>query len=488
MGSLFLVAASAGALRVCGAGAPQSLAPKKPNVLMISIDDLNDYVRFLGGYAGPIHTPNLDRLAARGVAFTNAHVQAPLCGPSRASILSGLRPSTTGVYGMIDDDSLRNASPALEDIIFLPEYFGDHGYHTMGIGKIFHKHAPEGAFAESGGRYRGFGPVPEERFRWSGHSGLPGYGRTSTDWGAFPDRDSLMPDHASATWAVERLGRSYDDPFFLAVGFLRPHVPFYVPPAWFDLYPLDSIALPPYFSADTADLPPVAHRINDLPMMPSTEWAIRSGEWASIIQAYLASISFVDAQVGRILDALDASDHADNTIVVLWSDHGYRMGEKGTFAKHCLWETATRVPFVMAGPGIEPARIDRPVELLSVYPTLLELTGLPAYARAEGRSLASLIRGTDQPHTTATAITTFGYGNHAIRTARYRYIRYEDGGEELYDHASDPEEWFNLALVPASAPVLKRLRGYLPTDIPWARASSYDWQPYFTKQKARYSE
>jgi arylsulfatase A-like enzyme len=456
---------------------------------MISIDDLNDYVGFLGGYAGAIHTPNLDRLAARGVAFTNAHVQAPLCGPSRASLLSGLRPSTTGVYGMIDDDSLRNASPALEDIIFLPEYFADHGYRTLGIGKIFHQHAPEGVFAESGGRYPGFGPLPEERFRWSGLTDRPGFGRTSTDWGAFPDRDTLMPDYASANWAVEQLGKDHANPFFLAVGFLRPHVPLYVPPAWFELYPRDSIVLPPYFSADTADLPTMAHQINDLPMMPSTDWAIRSGEWTAILQAYLASISFVDAQLGRILDALEASDYADNTIIVLWSDHGYRMGEKGTFAKHCLWETATRVPFIVAGPGIEARRIDQPAELLSIYPTLLELAGLPAYPRNEGRSLAGLIRGTSDVDPAAVAITTFGYGNHAVRTARYRYIRYENGGEELYDHASDPEEWFNLATAPVpiaiGTPILQRLRNHLPTDAPWAAASSYDWQPYFAEQKAR---
>ena len=457
-----------------------------PNVLMISVDDLNDYVGHLGGYAGEIHTPNIDRLAARGVAFTNAHVQAPLCGPSRASVMTGLRPSTTGVYGMIDDDSLRGASPALDDIRFLPEYFADHGYRTMGIGKIFHEHTPAGALQESGGRVRGFGPVPEERFSWSGRSDREGFGRTSTDWGAYPDQDSLMPDHASASWAIDRLAEEHTDPFFLAIGFLRPHVPFYVPAPWFDSYPRDSIALPPYFSADLDDLPPTARRINDLPMMPSTEWAIRSGEWTAILQAYLASISFVDAQIGRLLDALDASPYADNTIVVLWSDHGYRMGEKGTFAKHCLWEPATRVPFLISGPGIAPAVVDQAVELLSLYPTLLELTGLPPYTRNEGQSLAGLVRGTVLADSSAAAITTFGYGNHAVRTDRYRYIRYEDGGEELYDHAVDPEEWFNLADDERYAKVIDRLKQRLPTgDAPWAAASQYTFQPYFVAQKAR---
>jgi iduronate 2-sulfatase len=230
-----------------------------PNVLFIAVDDLNDWLGCMNGHPNA-KTPNMDKLAAQGVLFTNAHCQAPLCGPSRASLMTGLRPSTTGIYGMIHDDEIKSDNEATKDILFLPEYFKNQGYHTMGIGKLFHSHAPDGLFHESGGRYKGFGPLPEERFVWDGvgTSDRVRYGRTSTDWGAFPESDTLMPDHQSADWVIERLSRDYEQPFFLGVGFLRPHVPLYVPQKWFDLHPVDDLALPPYKADDLYDVPPVA--------------------------------------------------------------------------------------------------------------------------------------------------------------------------------------------------------------------------------------
>jgi len=457
---------------------------ERPNVLFIAIDDLNDWLGSMGGHPNA-KTPNMDALAARGVLFQNAHCQAPLCGPSRASIMTGLRPSTTGIYGMINDNKIKSDNPVTSEIIFLPEYFKQQGYHTMGIGKLFHRHAPDGLFGESGGRYKGFGPLPEERFVWDGFGG-ENYGRTSTDWGAFPALDSMMPDHQSVDWASERLQREYDEPFFLAVGFLRPHVPLYVPQPWFDLHPTDDIELPSYKADDLEDVPPVAHKINDLPMMPSTEWAIKSGNWDDIIQAYLACVTFVDDQVGRLLESLDNSAYADNTIIVLWSDHGYRMGEKGTFAKHALWEEATHTPLIFAGPDIPSGRVvDEPVELLSIYPTLLELSGLPAYNRNEGRSLVPLMQEAES-YQAWYAITTFGRNNHTVRTKDFRYIRYEDGGEELYDHTADPLEWYNLANQAQYNQKKEALRQYLPaTNVPWNVHSSYTFQPYFVEQKAR---
>ncbi|MEM6845064.1 MAG: sulfatase [Bacteroidota bacterium] len=456
-----------------------------PNVLFIAIDDLNDWMGVMQGHPDA-KTPNMDKLAARGVLFQNAHCQAPLCGPSRASIMTGLRPSTTGIYGMIDDNKIRSDNPATADIIFLPEYFKQQGYHTMGIGKLFHRHAPEGLFHESGGRYKGFGPLPEERFVWDGFGG-ENYGRTSTDWGAFPANDSLMPDHQSVDWASERLKREYEQPFFLAVGFLRPHVPLYVPQPWFDLYPTEELSLPSYKADDLEDVPPVAHKINNLPMMPTTEWAIKSGNWDDIIQAYLACVSFVDHQVGRLLESLDNSAYADNTIIVLWSDHGYRLGEKGTFAKHALWEQATQVPLIFVGPGVPAGKVvTEPVELLSLYPTLLELAGLPAYDRNEGRSLVPLIKEEAINPGDWYAITTFGRNNHAVRTNDFRYIRYEDGGEELYDHTNDPQEWNNLTNQSEYQSQKETLSKYLPeTNVPWNTHSSYTFQPYFVEQKAR---
>lgn len=458
-----------------------------PNVLFIAVDDLNDWLGVMEGHPNA-QTPNMDRLAKQGVLFQNAHCQAPLCGPSRVSLMTGLRPSTTGIYGMIDDDLIKEDNKVTSDIIFLPEYFKNQGYYTMGIGKLFHQHAPEGLFDESGGRYKGFGPVPEERFVWEGYGGK-GYGRTSTDWGAYPAADSLMPDQQSAAWAIDQLNNDYDSPFFLAVGFLRPHVPLYVPQRWFDLYPTDSLKLPSYKADDLEDVPPIAHQINDLPMMPSTEWAIKSGNWDDIMQAYLACISFVDDQIGKVLEALDKSPHVENTIIVLWSDHGYRMGEKGTFAKHALWEEATHAPLMFSGPGIPKGKhIDEPVEHLSIYPTLLELCGLPAYSKNEGRSLVPLMReesSADEWY----AITTFGMNNHAVRTKDYRYILYEDGGEELYDHTIDPLEWNNIADHQAYQEMKKQLQEYLPkTNMPWTEHSSYTFQPYFVDQKKRSDE
>ncbi|WP_139211790.1 alginate lyase family protein [Neolewinella agarilytica] len=462
-----------------------------PNVLFLAVDDLNNLIGRLEGVNYGVKTPNLDRLAAKGVLFSNAHCQAPLCGPSRASIMTGLRPSTTGIYGMIPDDKIRSGdNQATKDIILLPEYFRDHGYHTMGIGKLFHKHAPAGAFHESGGRVKGFGPLPPERFVWDGFgtSDRKKYGRTSTDWGAFPEVDSLMPDHQSVNWAIERLNRTYEQPFFLGVGFLRVHVPLYVPQKWFDLYPLDSIKTMPYRADDLKDVPPVALQINDLPMMPTTDWAIENGEWPKILQAYLACVSFVDYEIGRLLDELEASQHADNTVIVLWSDHGYRLGEKGTFAKHALWESATKAPLLFIAPDLPKGLvIDQPAEMLSIYPTLTELCGLPAYDRNEGRSLVSLMRG-DEGKDEQLAITTFGMNNHTVRSERFRYIQYEDGGEELYDHTEDPHEFTNQADNPRYQKEKASLKKQLPGEnAQWAPHSSYSFQPYFVEQKARTS-
>jgi arylsulfatase A-like enzyme len=463
----------------------------RPNVLFIAVDDLNDWLGCMNGHPNT-KTPNIDLLASKGVLFSNAHCQAPLCGPSRASLMTGLRPSTTGIYGMIDDNKIKSDNESTEEIIFLPEYFKNHGYHTMGIGKLFHRHAPDGLFNESGGRSPGFGPLPEKRFVWDGYgtSEREKYGRTSTDWGAYPEADSLMPDHKSVNWAIERLSRKYEKPFFLAVGFLRPHVPLYVPQKWFDLHPVDNLEMTPYKSDDLNDLPPVAHLINDLPMMPSTDWAIANNEWANIIQAYLACVSFVDYEVGRLLDALEKSKHAGNTVIVLWSDHGYRLGEKGTFAKHALWETATRAPLIFTAPNLPKGKlIGTPAEMLSIYPTLLDLCGLPAYDRNEGLNLVPQMLGEDSQIDERIAITTFGMNNHGLRTSEYRYIRYEDGGEELYEHNSDPNEWYNIAGEPGNAETIEGLKKYLPvTNANWNVHSSYTFQPYFVEQKERTSK
>lgn len=464
----------------------QKPSKPQPNLLMISIDDLNDWLGCMGGHPNT-KTPNIDRLASKGVLFKNAYCQAPNCGPSRASIMTGLRPSTSGIYGQIDDNNIRKENFETEDVIFLPEYFKKQGYHTMGIGKIFHHHAPDGVFDESGGRSGGFGPFPSERFVWSGKSNREGYGGTSTDWGAFPEVDSLMPDYKFAKWTVDRLNQDYDKPFFLAIGFNRPHVPWYVPQKWFDMHPLDSIVTPAYIKNDLDDVPEIALQITDLPFMPTTEWAIESGEWPKIVQAYLACVSFVDFYVGEILNALESSKYADNTIVVLWSDHGYRLGEKGTFAKHSLWEEATNAPLIFSGPGIQKGKsIYSPAEMLSIYPTLLDLCGFESNKRNEGITLAPILKG-ETENDMQFALTTFGWGNHAVRTKDFRYIQYSDGSEELYDHGSDPNEWFNLASDEKTNDHIHRLKKYLPeVNNPYAKYSANSFNPYFKADKIRH--
>ena len=450
----------------------------KPNVLMILVDDLNDWIGCMSGNPS-VRTPNIDRLASKGMLFTNAHCQAPLSGPSRASLLTGLRPSTTGIYGMIPDDEISKASEATKDILFLPEYFAKNGYHTMGVGKIFHDHAPEGVFHESGGREKGFGPIlPDgKRFHWK-------KGYTQTDWGAFPETDEEMPDYRTAQWAINQLGKKHSQPFFLAAGFLRPHVPWYVPQKWFDMYPVQSVSLPPYRKNDKDDVSPIAIEMDKMEMMPTTEWAIENNQWRNMVQAYLACISFVDHYIGEVLRALENSEYRDNTIVVLLSDNGYRLGGKDVFAKWCLWQEATKVPLIISYPESKKTGVcDVPAELLDVYPTLLDLCNLPEYKTNEGKSLKPFVMGIDHK-SDYYAVSTCGRNNHAVVSNNYRYIRYEDSSEELYDHSSDPNEWFNIAYKPESSETKKHLQKKLPKiNRLWSGRSEYNINDYFTKQR-----
>ena len=472
------LSAAALASQACSPMSESAAEPAPPNVLFLAVDDLNTWLGCMEGHP-QAKTPNIDRLAARSVVFHNAHCQAPICGPSRASLMSGYLPSTTGIYGQVRDPDLREASPETGSTPFLPEWFGQNGYHTMGVGKLFHRHAPEGAFAESGGRVDGFGPRPPERLKWDRRG-------TSTDWGAFPETDEEMPDFGTAEWAVERLQREHDKPFFLGAGFLRPHVPWHVPKKWFDMFPPDELEMPPYQPGDQGDVPEISRQLHALPMMPTTDWAIETDQWKDIVQAYLACVAFVDAQVGKVLDALDASPYADNTYVVLWGDHGYHIGEKNRFGKHSVWEEATRTPLMIGGPGIAPGMTRKPAGLIDLYPTLLDLCGLPANPANEGHSLRPLLDdpvSADWPHV---ALTTYGRNNHGVRDERYRYIRYEDGSEELYDHEDDAHEWNNLAADPTYEEMKERLAAHLPeTNVPWSEKSVYDYNQYLTDHRER---
>jgi arylsulfatase A-like enzyme len=430
----------------------------RPNVLLIAIDDLNDWVGCLGGHPDG-HSPNIDRLAKRGTLFTNAHCQAPICNPSRTSIMYGLRPSNSGIY-------MNAPRPwtvdSLQKRVTMPKHFQAHGYKTYTTGKIYHG---------SGLPMKDFevvGPRPGQRIKLDerlippsdeGAKGLWDFGAQAYD-------EKQFQDYSDASWAIDVINddSSTDGiPFFLAVGFYRPHVPWYAPTRVFDDIPLDSVDLPAVRDDDRNDVPAIAWQLMKAPAAPPHRWFVESGNWRKAVQSYLACIRWTDEQVGRLIAALDASPHAENTVVVLYSDHGFFLGEKQRWAKQSLWERATRVPFIITAPGMPAqASCPRPVELLSIYPTLIDLCGLTPRDDLDGISLRPLLEDSNAEWNHH-AITTHGKDNHAVRDERYRLIRYRDGSEELYDLKNDPNEWNNLAEDPKYASLKAELAGSIPT-------------------------
>lgn len=426
--------------------------PARPNVVLISIDDLNDWTGCLGGHP-QAKTPNIDRLAKRGTLFANAHCQSPVCNPSRASMMTGRYPHASGVYFLSPD--LKQA-PALKDLTTLPEAFALAGYRTMAVGKLFHG-GDQRFFQSYGGNNGGFGPRPQKKISQP-------HGHPLWDWGTYPADNEDMPDWKAADWAVERLAETHDSPFFLAVGFYRPHVPMYAPQQWFDEHPREEIQLPLVNEKDREDLSQYAIDLtNREHVSPEHEWVKSANQWEHAVQAYLASITFADHCVGRVLDALDASTHRDDTIVVLFSDHGFHLGEKQRWAKRTLWEDGTRVPLIVSAPGFAPNTSHRPAELIDIYPTLLELAGMKEDSAQQGQSLVPLMQDPDAPWGHP-AITSFGPDNYAVRSTRYRFIQYRDGSQELYDHQSDPHEWRNVVDDPNLAEVVRFHAGFVPKD------------------------
>jgi choline-sulfatase len=449
------------------AAAPAEQA--RPNVLFIAIDDLNDWVGCLGGHP-QAKTPNIDRLARRGTLFTNAHCQAPLCNPSRTSLLTGLRPTTTGIYGLAP---WFRTVPAFKDRVTLPQYLASHGYLTLTTGKVWHGGYPPRKEREK--EFHVWGPGASVGARPARKLvTTPGGNHPLVDWGTFPHKDEDKGDWKVASWAVEQLQAKPRQPFFLAVGFFLPHVPCYATQKWFDLYPEDQLRMPVVKADDRADTPEFSWYLHWKLPEPRLSWLKKSHQWKPLVRAYLASISFMDSQVGRVLDALEASGQADNTIIVLWSDHGWHLGEKAISGKNSLWEESTRVPLIFAGPGVaKNARCARPAELLDLYPTLVELCGLPARKDLEGHSLVPQLKDASAPRTWP-AITSHNQGNHTVRSEHWRYIRYADGSEELYDHRNDPNEWNNLAKDPKYAKVIKDHARWLPKiDSPPAPGSKH---------------
>ncbi len=440
---------------LAGDSSPRNLTQRPPNVLFIVVDDLNDWTGFMGGHPQS-RTPHMDALARQGRLFLNAHCAVPVCSASRVSVMSGVAASTHGSYEL---GPRYEELPGVRDLPTIQRYFKNHGYQTISGGKVLH-HGFTGRLAQDIDLSLGREKSPRPKGRLNRPQGWSG----AWDWGAFPEADGEMADYRLAQRAAAVLRKDFEQPFFLSVGFFRPHVPLFVPPKWFDLFDEEAIKIPKSPRSDLDDIPSNFLSINQYAAAPTHAEVVGHGKRESLTHAYLASVSFVDHCVGIVLNALKSSPHADNTVIVLWSDHGFHLGEKQHWAKRTLWEESTRVPLLIAGPGIrsdEPCRTA--VSLIDIYPTLIELCQLPDNQKLEGVSLMPQLKdpraAREQP-----AVTSSYFGNHSIRTRDWRLIVYENGAEELYDHRNDPDEFRNLAGAPAYQEIKSELARWLPVD------------------------
>ncbi len=424
---------------------------KKPNVLFIAIDDLRDWVGYLHRNE-QTKTPNIDRLAKMGTAFTRSYCAAPVCNPSRAALMSGLRPSTTGVYG--NETDWRKIVP--EDKPLTAAFRGA-GYWVGGAGKIYH-----GSF--------------ERRSEWDDYLDNEGGGKAEKKlspnakddgvggikFAPLDCEDSDLPDWKITDYGIEQLGKAHDKPFFLAVGLHKPHMAWNVPQKWYDMFPLSDIKLPPYKEDDLADIPPAG--VAMAKPQGDHKAMLDSGRWKEAVQACLAATAYTDMNIGRLLDAFDKSPHKDNTIIVFWCDHGWHLGEKHHWRKFALWEEATRAPLLWFVPGLtKPGSVcERTVDFMSIYPTLMDVCGIPKPAHVEGLSIKPLLADPAAAWATP-ALTTHGFNNHGVRNEGWRYIRYANGEEELYNEATDPNEWTNLAQDPQYNGTKAELAKVMPT-------------------------
>lgn len=431
-------------------------AAERPNVLMLCIDDMNDWCGFLEGHP-QAQTPNMDALAAKGVNFTNAHCTAPGCSPSRNALFLGVEPHKSGLYpfynlNKINDGSLDRFT------VPLPKMFKDNGYKTCGLTKVYHNPDNSWRQSEQWDEYKSYGDSNLKVIKEKGYHPEPYNKRTI----ACPASNELKDfrDYQSAMHAVRFLEKNHTEPFFLAVGFILPHTSFIMPEANWDRFDFP-IEEPPFRADDLADVP-LAGRSNaqiyvEIPVR-------RDNAWEEIRRGYLASVNFTDDNVGRVLDALEGSPYADNTIIILWSDHGFHLGEKRSFSKFSLWNEATRVPFIIYDPRNKTGNgrvCEEALGLINVYQTLADLTGLEAPDYVDGMSLSPWLSNPSLSKEEPT-MTTWGRGNYTLRTKEWRYTRYFDGSEELYSEANDPNEWINLAQNPAYAEIKSKFIPYLP--------------------------
>jgi arylsulfatase A-like enzyme len=461
----------------------------QPNIVFISIDDLNDWVGFLG--YKQVKTPHMDRLATRGFSFSNAHCPAPVCGPSRTAILSGMRPVTSGVY----DNNIK-FSRDLPHVVSLPEHFKNNGYQVYGIGKLFHgstANVPTTAFDAYGGKLGAAAPFTSSDLQISKQNpyheisklgktfklplnGMPAdryWSRANTfDWGPVDLPDSLFSDRQSVDWSIDKLHKIKDQPFLLTLGFERPHQPLFNPKRFHDMYPLTEVELPKTPADDLRDLP---QRAKQLALYPKTsgkhETVVKYGQWENAVASYLASVSFVDELVGDLVKALETLKLNNNTWIVLWSDHGWHLGEKSHWGKATGWYRSTRVPFLIIPPAgstdyNKAIEIKNMVNLLDLAPTLADIAGIPKKISWEGRSLMPLLRE-EASDWEEVSLTTFSIGSHTISTPDWQLISYFDGSFELYDLVNDPNQFKNIADLPESKIVVEQLKKHIPEEPHW---------------------
>lgn len=450
-----------------------------PNVLFIIIDDHPaNMVSILD--ESIVQTPNMERLAERGTWFTRAYNAAPVCAASRASFLTGVHPSNSGIY--YNAQGWRRENSPIANAATLQGHFLRNGYKTAGYGKIDHtpyQFDPPNDFTPGyrvGHRDRSQNfhrdadlaefAIPETLRMPDPDYPITQFGALPDDWD-LDDPEKMQEDTHHANSTIAFLEEEHDEPFFVTVGFWRPHTRRIVPKRYFDMYPLDEIEIPAgYKAGDLEDVPaPGRWRATKRGVHAAV---VNSGLWKEKLRSYYAATTYVDEQIGRVLDALDASPYADNTIIIFANDNGYHSGEKDLWSKFALWEQTNRVAFAISVPGLPVQILHTPVGLIDIYPTLLTLTGLekPEEQQLDGVDLTPLLKG-DTDDRGRPVLSTYGKGNHSIRDRRFRYIRYANGDEELYDHAKDPYEWHNLADNPRFEKYKLALAAQLPAhDAP----------------------
>ncbi len=458
----------------------------KPNVLLISLDDLNDWIEPLGGHP-QAQTPNMAAFAKEAVTFSRAYCASPSCNPSRTAIMTGKAPYVTGVY--TNPQIWRHLLP---NEITLPEHFQKSGYWTGGAGKIYHNNMPDprswNDYYPSLLQHFPYYYLPDtdaatgktifqkqdNEIREDDPKGLtmtmPNFNGMyiAFDWAPLPCATEETGDYESAKWIIDQLGKKHDKPYFLACGIYRPHLPLYVPQKYFDRFPLDEVRLPDCIIEDLDDVPAAGRKLARRRFHHNVTQA---GQWRRAVQGYLAAINYADDLTGMVLDALADSPYADNTIVVIYSDHGWQLGEKQHWQKFALWENViksvlmVKTPGGMLGTSAEKTRgtvSNCNVSLMDIFPTVTELCGLPEKQGLSGRSLIPLLKNPNPNDWSRPIVTVESWEHFSIRKDDWHYIEYGDGTAELYNLAEDPEEWRNLAGAPQYTKEVDALRRHIP--------------------------